>query len=145
LNVGPTAEGVIQPEAVAILKEVGAWLKVNGESIYGAGPAPLKSSGAEEKPAQKQPVRRGRRGRGATSKASTWLATARPGKIYIHLFSWPRGTFVVRGVRNRVTQVYLLADPTKKPLKFEQTSDSLSIHLPEKAPDTRDSVVCLVL
>lgn len=34
LNVGPTAEGVIPPESVERLAEMGKWLKVNGEAIY---------------------------------------------------------------------------------------------------------------
>ncbi|MGV9777899.1 alpha-L-fucosidase [Streptosporangium sp. NPDC003464] len=41
LNVGPDAHGRIQPEAVERLHAIGAWLAVNGESIYGAGPAGL--------------------------------------------------------------------------------------------------------
>ena len=36
LNVGPRADGTIGPEDTAILKEIGAWLRVNGEAIYGA-------------------------------------------------------------------------------------------------------------
>lgn len=34
LGVGPTPQGLIQPEVEAILKEIGAWLKVNGKAIY---------------------------------------------------------------------------------------------------------------
>ena len=36
LNVGPKADGTIGPEDTAVLKEIGAWLRVNGEAIYGA-------------------------------------------------------------------------------------------------------------
>jgi len=35
LNVGPTADGELPAEAVQRLQEIGAWLKVNGEAIYG--------------------------------------------------------------------------------------------------------------
>ena len=35
LGVGPTPEGLIQPEAVSRLKEIGQWLKLNGRAIYG--------------------------------------------------------------------------------------------------------------
>ncbi len=35
LNVGPMPDGRIQPEFVDTLKKVGAWLKQNGEAIYG--------------------------------------------------------------------------------------------------------------
>ena len=34
LNVGPKADGTICEEEQAILREIGAWLKVNGEAIY---------------------------------------------------------------------------------------------------------------
>lgn len=34
LGVGPTPEGLIQPEVAGRLEEVGAWLKKNGEAIY---------------------------------------------------------------------------------------------------------------
>lgn len=35
LNVGPTAEGLIPDASVVRLKQMGEWLKVNGEAIYG--------------------------------------------------------------------------------------------------------------
>jgi Alpha-L-fucosidase len=35
LGVGPTPKGLIQPEVEAILRQIGKWLKVNGEGIYG--------------------------------------------------------------------------------------------------------------
>jgi alpha-L-fucosidase len=35
LNVGPTDKGVIPDESVTRLAEMGKWLKVNGEAIYG--------------------------------------------------------------------------------------------------------------
>ncbi|MDR3593715.1 alpha-L-fucosidase [Clostridium sp.] len=37
LNVGPKADGSIPEEDKNILLEIGEWLKVNGEAIYGAG------------------------------------------------------------------------------------------------------------
>ena len=35
LNVGPKADGTITEEQKSVLREIGAWLKVNGEAIYG--------------------------------------------------------------------------------------------------------------
>jgi alpha-L-fucosidase len=36
LNIGPKADGSIPKENASILREIGAWLKVNGEAIYGS-------------------------------------------------------------------------------------------------------------
>ena len=149
LNFGPTAEGELPAESMKIMKPVGAWLRVNGESIYGAGPVSLKGAAPAKKTTRAPKTPKARKATAkkgnAKSSASDWLVTGRPGKIYIHLFKWPAGPFVLPGVEEHVTEAYLLADPTRKPLKFTQTGNSLSVHLPKKAPDDKDSVVCLVL
>jgi len=41
LNVGPNARGIIPQESVDILTEVGKWMAMNGESVYGCGAASL--------------------------------------------------------------------------------------------------------
>jgi len=41
LNVGPNAKGEIPKESIAVLEQVGAWMRENGESIYGCGIAEL--------------------------------------------------------------------------------------------------------
>jgi alpha-L-fucosidase len=47
LNVGPMPNGRIQPEFVSHLKEIGEWMKKNGESIYATrgGPVPPQEWG----------------------------------------------------------------------------------------------------
>lgn len=48
LNVGPTDEGLIPEPSVQRLKEIGAWLKVNGEAIYGTSPWRKRKEGPTE-------------------------------------------------------------------------------------------------
>lgn len=42
LNVGPMPDGRIEPRQVEVLNQVGAWMDVNGESIYGTRGGPWK-------------------------------------------------------------------------------------------------------
>ncbi|MDR1516954.1 MAG: alpha-L-fucosidase [Dysgonamonadaceae bacterium] len=45
LGVGPTPEGVIQPEVVDRLEKIGDWLRVNGKGIYNTRITPIYNSG----------------------------------------------------------------------------------------------------
>lgn len=47
LNVGPKADGTLPVPAVRRLREMGAWLAVNGEAVYGASPSSLKVDDAD--------------------------------------------------------------------------------------------------
>jgi alpha-L-fucosidase len=38
LDIGPDADGRLPPESLARLKEIGEWMKINGEAIYGTRP-----------------------------------------------------------------------------------------------------------
>ncbi len=40
LNVGPTAEGEFPQQSIDILAEIGKWMKVNSEAIYGTLASP---------------------------------------------------------------------------------------------------------
>src|SRR4029079_16394316 len=115
LNVGPTAEGIIPQPSQEILRAVGRWLKVNGESIYGSSPTPfgqeLTQPSATKKDEHGQPL---------FEPAKQWRCTAKPGRLYIHLSTWPAGKFILEGVKAKVTRARLLADPKRRGLKFEQ-------------------------
>ena len=45
LNVGPKADGTIPEQEQTMLREMGAWLKVNGEAIYGSRPFKIYGEG----------------------------------------------------------------------------------------------------
>ena len=45
LGVGPTPEGIIEPEVAKILAEIGNWLKANGKAIYNTRNTPVYHDG----------------------------------------------------------------------------------------------------
>ena len=42
LNVGPTAEGEFPAASIERLKQIGAWMKLNHDAIYGTTASPFK-------------------------------------------------------------------------------------------------------
>ncbi len=38
MNIGPRSDGTIPDEVQQVLRDVGSWLKVNGDAIYGTRP-----------------------------------------------------------------------------------------------------------
>ena len=117
LNVGPTAEGIIPQPSVERLLGMGKWLQANGEAVYGTQPGPVQ--GVE------------------------WCrTTAKPGKVYLHVFDWPQGGVLkVPGVK--ASSAYLLADPARKALPLTAAGDAVTIQGPAAAPDKVDTVVVL--
>lgn len=118
LNVGPTAEGEIPGASVERLAEVGKWMEANGEAIYGTSASPF-------------------------NRLAWGRCTQKPGKLYLHIFDWPKGEFLVRGLKNRVTKAYLLTDPAKTPLEVTASESGPKVKLPAQAPDKIASVVVL--
>ena len=48
LNIGPKADGTIPDADAGILRDIGAWLKANGESVYGTRPWKRSADGPTE-------------------------------------------------------------------------------------------------
>ncbi|MCM2374901.1 alpha-L-fucosidase [Aporhodopirellula aestuarii] len=155
LNVGPTAEGIIPEPAVQSLKEAGEWLKVNGESIYGARGTIFSGDGqfitrsvAEQNALEKEAIATGagKAKKGHRQKDYAWLATGREGKIYLHLFQWPSEPFVLHGFEHdKVTGAYFLADPKKATVDVEQKGGTVTMTLPDQPIDELNTVLCLTL
>lgn len=90
LNVGPTAKGLFPQESIDRLKGIGTWMNVNGEAIYGtqANPFPLDHDWGR--------------------------ITRKPGRLYFLFFHWPKDFFMLYGLRNKITSIRFLEDPSRK-------------------------------
>jgi alpha-L-fucosidase len=138
LNVGPTSEGVIPQASQDNLREVGKWLKVNGEAVYGAGPTPFGDELGTLIPGVMD-----KQGNPTYKQKTDWRCTTKPGKLYITLFTWPKGTFELDKFPGKVKRAYFLADARHSSLKVKQSGDHLSVALPAVAPGKIASVMVL--
>ncbi len=141
LNVGPTGAGVIPPESVERLRAIGAWLKTNGEALYGAGMTPF----GPELGAFDATKKDKKTGKPQFVPGEEWRCTTKAGKLYIHLFKWPGEKFTVAGLKGKAVKAWLLADPARKPLALAQDGARLIVTLPAAAPDPLASVLCVEL
>jgi len=117
MNLGPTPKGKFLETSVEKLEHVGAWLKTNGESIYGAkkGPHYLLEWGT------------------CTQKGTT---------LYYQVFDWPKhGELRIPGLKTKVKSATFLADTNNKPLRVSRTGDDLVVNLPSVPPYKMANVI----
>ena len=123
LNVGPTAAGVIPEPSAERLREIGAWMAVNGEAIHGTGGSPF--------PYEHDSLR----------------MTCKPGRLFIHLLRPQAGRLVVHGLRSRVTGAEVLGLEAPVEVAQDRTAagavDRLTLRLPDLSAAAHVPVVAL--
>jgi alpha-L-fucosidase len=126
LNIGPKSNGEVPYEISQRMLELGTWLDVNGESVYGAEAFDLPKDQHD------------------------WgKVTYKPGldgkhRLYLHIFNWPYNKKLpVTGISTTPAQAYVLRDKLKSPLQFEHHEVFTEINLPALQPDQLISVVVL--
>ena len=132
LNIGPKADGTIPEEQQKLLLDIGKWLKVNGEAIYGTRPwkvfgeGPAKSIGGDHidkkvKPYTQEDIR-------FTTKGQT---------LYAIPLIVPKGIIDIKSISSKdpdlkIASVELVG--SKEKIKWSQGENGLSIELVKKYP-----------
>src|SRR5690349_16669545 len=133
LNVGPRSDGTIPEQVQQVLLNVGAWLNVNGEAIYGTRPwrvygeGPTKAAAGSFHDTDVQ-----------NFTAEDFRFTTKGNVLYVIGFSWPSNqeavihSLAMTAGAEPVKSVDLLGGSGK--LRFEQQPDGLHVQLPAEAP-----------
>ena len=138
LNVGPKADGTIPEPAVNILLEIGNWLDINGEAIFGTRPWRLYGEGPSTKP--------GKDGSGEkeklvyTDKDIRFTRSKKGDVLYVIGLGWPeKNEILIENLSLKekissggISSVSLLG--SKNELQWSRNENGLSVRLPEEKP-----------
>jgi len=117
LNVGPMPDGTIQPEFVERLAAMGAWTKVNGESIYGT--------------------------RGGPMAPQSWgVSTHKDKTVYLHVLSDTDELIAVPNFGGEVVSMRYLGGG---PVKYTATGLGLLVSVPASEKKEYDTVIVATL
>ena len=142
LNIGPMPDGTIPDEEQSILRDIGMWLKINGEAIYGTRPWKIFGEGPTEipqgsftdtkrPPYNGQDIRYTTRGRVLYATALAW-----PGNtLHLHALKEPYWTLP----KDQILRVSLLGGPDR--LTWSQDADGFTVNLPELEPGEYPHVI----
>ena len=136
MNIGPRSDGTIPNEVQQTLLGVGAWLKVNGDAIYGTrawttygeGPTKVQAGSFHDTDT-------------VNYTAEDFRFTTKGSDLFAIELAWPAGSEVVvktlsstgRPEMRKIAAVHLLGSDAT--LQFTQAADGLHIQLPPKPSD----------
>ncbi|MEJ2704586.1 MAG: alpha-L-fucosidase, partial [Sedimentisphaerales bacterium] len=116
-NVGPMPDGRIEPRQVERLKEMGAWLKEYGQTIYGT--------------------------RGGPFRPGTWGASTHKGNsIYVHVLDWPEDRLILPAIPKKIIASNVL---TGGEASVKQTDETIEVSLPKSCQRELDTIIELKL
>ena len=144
LDIGPNGDGTIPVVMEERLLEIGSWLKVNGEAIYGTKPWKTSrqwSSGEVQKVEYNKSYETAYDVTKLGQKPSAGKAaieaffTAKGKNVYAILPRWPGRQFQIKDVGFDAKSVALLG--ASSPLKWKTVGKALNIELPELPEELR--------
>lgn len=143
LDIGPAADGTIPPIMEERLLEIGDWLRVNGEAIYGTRPAGRVAQWtAGERPPQGYGTYKvkyelleqvGQQPRDGKAVKQVFF-TQKPGVLYAIATGWPGRELVLRDVQAPAQPVVTMLGRAGV-LSARMADGALTITLPELGPE----------
>tara|TARA_X000000950_G_scaffold28552_2_gene30711 strand:- start:72 stop:1577 length:1506 start_codon:yes stop_codon:yes gene_type:complete len=132
LNIPIKADGTLDREATALLKEIGRWFAINGEAIYGTRPWYMFGEGKH---------RIGAHDLESELTAKDFRYTTKNGNLYAFVMEWPKkhqNPVVLPNLTemnqriSTITNVELVGHP--EPIEWENHGDGLHVTFPKTKP-----------
>ena len=114
LNVGPMPNGKIQPKHVESLKNIGKWLQMNGETIYGTIEGPIVAN-------------------------SEIISTQKGKTVYLHVMDPSKDLLFIPNFKERIKTMVFYKNKEKITYKLDKYG--LFIEIPENQKDTIDTII----
>jgi alpha-L-fucosidase len=132
LNVGPDGNGVIPEQSVKILKEIGAWMKINGEAIYGTGRWTTIKEGTTVLEMKSTTARKEQGFKTVFTPEDFWF-TEKDNYVYVISLASPVNNKVsVKSLYNSRDQIKNIVQlGIKESLKWKATDNKVEIDLPK--------------
>ncbi len=118
LCVGPTADGRIPVIMQERLLQVGEWLDVNGEAIYGTSANPF------------------------WPRQFDWgTVSKKPGKVYLHVHDPEIGELIINGLSAQISSANLFHRKGKIPVSFKHKKKQLQLKWPSYLNDDAVTII----
>lgn len=129
LNIGPRPDGTITESQQEVLLQIGDWLAVNGDAIYGTRPWKIATEGSQQ----------GTAGAFTDNEETAYTAqdirfTTKGDTLYAISLAWPESEMTIHSIGSdlKVASVELLG-ATEKPI-WKQTGEGLHVIFPTEKP-----------
>lgn len=144
LNIPVRGDGSIDEKERKIVEEIGAWMKVNSESIYSTRPWKLFGEGPAQENASKLDGAGFNEGKGKAFTHEDIRFATKGDTLYATAFGWPEdGKLVIKSLaknsahfEKEIQKIEWV--PTGQSLSFERNETGLIVSLPAKAADGLD-------
>jgi alpha-L-fucosidase len=129
LNIGPKADGTITKGQQDVLREIGSWLKINGEAIYGTRPWIVATEGAVK----------GTSGAFSDNEESAYTAqdirfTMKDENMFAISLSWTDDDINIHSIGSDLAVENVTMLGSDENLSWEQNANGLSVSFPKEKP-----------
>lgn len=150
LNIPVRGDGTIDEKERKVVEEIGQWMKVNSESIYGTRPWKIFGEGPAQKSASQLTAQGFNEGKGKPFTHEDIRFALKTGVLYATAFGWPEdGKIKIKSLSEgnslrpaAISNIELLGSGT---LSFIRNADELVVTLPENRSHLQYAVVLKIM